>query len=61
MVHQVSPGDVRGNLEKWKPSAQEEVDSMEGMGAIIRRTGQAAKELLKLPNVEVLPSKGVFT
>ena len=61
VVHQVSPHDVKGNMERWKPAAQEEVDSMESMGAIIRRTGSDAKALLRLPNVEVLPSKGVFT
>ena len=61
VVHQVSPADVRNHLQKWKVPAQEEVSSMEGMNAIVRRQGNEAKELLKLPNVEVLPSKGVFT
>ena len=61
VVHQVSPADVRRHLERWKPAAQEEVESMEGMQAIVRHRGEEARRLLKLPNVEVLPAKGVFT
>ena len=34
---------------------------MEGMGAIVKRKGTEARALLRLPNVEVLPAKGVFT
>ena len=61
MVHQVSPAEVKRHLEKWKPSAQDEVDSMENMRAIHRCRGAEAKALLNQPGVEVLPAKGVFT
>ena len=61
VVHQVSPSEVKRHLEKWKLPAQEEVDAMEGMSAIIRHKGVSAKELLRRANVEVLPAKGVFT
>eukprot|EP00439_Symbiodinium_sp_Y106_P029796 s3022_g3.t1 len=61
VVHQVSPAEVKRHLEKWKPSAQDEVDSMENMRAIHRCRGAEAKALLNQPGVEVLPAKGVFT
>ena len=61
MVHQVAPAEVKRHLEKWRPPAQTEVDSMENMNAIIRHRGQAAKALLSQPGVEVIPAKGVFT
>ncbi|CAE7838747.1 RE1 [Symbiodinium sp. CCMP2592] len=58
VVHQVSPSDVRKNLDRWKPSAQDEVSSLEKMGAIVRHTGEAARRLLRQPEAEVIPSKG---
>ena len=61
VVHQVAPAEVKRHLEKWRPPAQTEVDSMENMNAIIRHRGQAAKALLSQPGVEVIPAKGVFT
>eukprot|EP00439_Symbiodinium_sp_Y106_P022102 s6340_g2.t1 len=61
VVHQVSPSEVKRHLEKWRAPAQEEIDSMEGMNAIVRHRGLKAKAMLKQDNVEVLPAKGVFT
>ena len=61
VVHQVSPSEVKRNLEKWVSPAQDEVDSLETMQAIKRHKGPAAKKLLADPNVELLPAKGVFT
>ena len=61
VVHQVSPSEVKRHLEKWASPAQDELDSLEGMQAIKRHRGEAAKRLLKDPSVELLPAKGVFT
>ena len=61
VVHQVSPSEVKRHLEKWKPAAQEEVESLESMKAIVRHKSTSAKALLGVPGVEVIPAKGVFT
>ncbi|CAE7775417.1 RE1 [Symbiodinium sp. CCMP2592] len=61
VVHQVAPADVKAFPDRWKAAAEEEVNSMVGMNAIVRHSGRAAQDLLKRPNVEVLPAKGVFT
>ena len=61
VVHQVSPAEVRANLDKWRDSAQEELNSLEGMQAIVRHRGAAARRLAQDPNIEVIPAKCVFT
>ena len=61
VVHQVSPAEVKANLDKWRNSAQEELNSLEGMQAIVRHRGAAARRLAQDPNIEVIPAKCVFT
>ena len=61
VVHQVSPAEVRKHADKWKDAALEELNSLEGMQAIIRHKGAAARKIMQDRSIEVLPAKGVFT
>ena len=61
VVYNVSPVEVRSFLERWIPAARTEVEALTTMRAIRRLTGQEATEAVKLPSVQVLPAKAVFT
>eukprot|EP00439_Symbiodinium_sp_Y106_P027546 s300_g3.t1 len=61
VVHNVSPAEVRAFLDRWIPPARTEVEALESMKAILRISGQAAVDACKMPGVQVLPAKTVFT
>ncbi|CAE7872115.1 unnamed protein product, partial [Symbiodinium sp. KB8] len=61
VVHQVAPADVRGNLDKWRSAAQEELNSLVNMKAIKRHKGVEAQQLLRNSGIETIPAKCVFT
>ena len=61
VVHQVAPAEVRQHADKWKGAAQDELDSLIGMGAIKRHKGADARKILQDKAIEVLPAKCVFT
>ncbi|CAE7769687.1 GIP, partial [Symbiodinium necroappetens] len=61
VVHNVAPADVRAHLDRWKPSAVAEVQSLEGMKAIRRFRGQQAREILRDSTIELIPAKAVCT
>ena len=61
VVYTVSPAEVRTFLERWIPAAKTEVDALVTMKAIQRLSGKEALEATKVPGVQVLPAKTVFT
>ena len=61
VVHNVSPSEVRQNLEKWRAAANAEIDSLESMKAIRRLKGTQAREAMKNSAIEVIPAKAVCT
>ena len=61
VVYTVSPAEVRTFLDRWIPAAKTEVDALVTMNAIQRLSGQEALDATKVPGVQVLPAKTVFT
>ena len=61
VVHNVSPAEVRRNLMKWKPSAQDELNSFQTMKVVRKFFGEDARRILRDPMIEVIPGKAVCT
>ncbi|CAE6936905.1 RE1 [Symbiodinium sp. CCMP2592] len=61
VVHTVHPREVDQNLPSWVPALKAEMKTLEDIGAIKRLVGQAAKDYLNLPGVQVVPGKAVYT
>ncbi|CAE7245139.1 RE2 [Symbiodinium sp. CCMP2592] len=61
VVHTVHPREVDQNLPSWIPALKAEMKTLEDIGAIKRLVGQAAKDYLNLPGVQVVPGKAVYT
>ncbi|CAE7257247.1 RE1, partial [Symbiodinium sp. CCMP2592] len=61
VVHTVHPREVDQHLPSWIPALKAEMSTLEDIGAIKRLVGQAAKDYLNLPGVQVVPGKAVYT
>ena len=61
VVHNVAPAEVRKHLQKWRPSAQSELQSFESMSVIRKFYGAEARALARDPSIEVIPGKAVCT
>ena len=61
VVHTVHPSEVEQNLEAWIPSMASELKTLEGIGAVKRIRGQAARDYMAQPGVVIVPGKAVYT
>ena len=61
VTHTASQGEVRQNLERWKPSIQKELSTLKDPGVLKSHFGDEARQLLTSAGATVIPLKGVFT
>ena len=61
VVHTVHPSEVEQNLEAWIPSMASELKTLEGIGAVKRIRGQAARDYMAQPGAVIVPGKAVYT
>ena len=57
VVHTVHPSEVEQNLEAWIPSMASELKTLEGIGAVKRIRGQAARDYMAQPGVVIVPGR----